>query len=205
MTSQPDAPLHPVVELVDRLKIGLDKLVDQPLFTLTPAEQKHALKMLAEDEAQLAALKLRLLAHVEETGATADASAGSAADWLAVQARQIRRDARSDLKLAQKLEHHDLLAAAMSVGQVNPAQARAIVAALERLPRTGEFAVSAEQRTHAEAHLVALAAHHDAKELRILGRRVFEVIAPDLAERFDGKILEAEEARAARRTTFTMW
>ena len=47
--------------------------------------------------------------------------------------------------------------------------------------------------------------HHDAKALRILGGRIFEVIAPDLAEKFDGQALEAEEARALRRTTFTMF
>ena len=93
----------------------------------------------------------------------------------------------------------------MGEGRVNVAQARAIVAAVERLPRTGEFAVTAEQRHKAEAHLVGLAADHDAKALRILGRRIFEVIAPDLAERFEGKVLEAEEAKAAQRTTFTMW
>ncbi len=50
-----------------------------------------------------------------------------------------------------------------------------------------------------------MAEHHDAKALRILGGRIFEVIAPDLAEKFDGKALEAEEARALRRTTFTMF
>ena len=93
----------------------------------------------------------------------------------------------------------------MAEGQVNTAQARAIVAALDRLPTTGEFAVTTEQRLAAETHLVALAEHHDAKALRILGGRIFEVIAPDLAEKFDGKALEAEEARALRRTTFTMF
>ncbi len=93
----------------------------------------------------------------------------------------------------------------MRDGRVNTAQARAIVAALARLPRTGEFAVTCEQRAAAEAHLVELAAHHDAKELRILGRHVFEVIAPEVAERFEGQALEAEEAQALRRTTFTMW
>ena len=76
---------------------------------------------------------------------------------------------------------------------------------LARLPKTGEFAVTGEQRTAAEAHLVGLAAHHDAKALRILGRHVFEVIAPEVAERFEGQALEAEEAQALRRTTFTMW
>ena len=93
----------------------------------------------------------------------------------------------------------------MAAGRVNVAQGRAIVASLERLPRTGQFAVSAEQRAAAEAHLVELAAEHDAKALRILGRRVFEVIAPDLAEQFEGRALEREEAEALRRTTLTMW
>ena len=93
----------------------------------------------------------------------------------------------------------------MTAGRVNLAQGRAIVASLERLPRTGRFAVSAEQRAAAETHLVELAADHDAKALRVLGRRVFEVIAPDLAEEFEGRALEREEAEALRRTTLTMW
>ena len=93
----------------------------------------------------------------------------------------------------------------MGQGRVNVAQARVIVAAVGRLPEVGEFAVTAEQRAAAEAHLVGLAAHHDAKALRVLGRHLFEVIAPELAERFEGKQLEAEEARALQRTTLTMW
>ena len=117
----------------------------------------------------------------------------------------MRRDARSDLRLAQALEQHDVVTEAMAEGRVNTAQARAIVAALDKLPTTGEFAVSTEQRHAAETHLVALAEHHDAKALRILGGRIFEVIAPDLAETFEGRALEAEEAQALRRTTFTMF
>ena len=93
----------------------------------------------------------------------------------------------------------------MSDGRVNVAQARAIVAAIDKLPTTGEFAVRPEQRQAAEEHLVALAEQHDARALRILGGRIFEVIAPDLAEKFDGKVLEKEEAEARRRTTFTMF
>ena len=207
MSSQPvdHHQQHPVVEFADRLRARLDALSEQPFHAMSPEEQRHALATLAKDEAQLAALKLRLLAHAEQTGATTQASAGSAADWLAVQARQVRRDARSDLKLAGTLEAHPVLAASMATGAVNPVQARAIVGALDRLPRAGEFAVSQTQREQAEAHLVALAAEHDAKALRVLGRRIFEVIAPDLAEKYDGTMLAEEEAQAARRTTFTMW
>ena len=110
-----------------------------------------------------------MLAHAETSEATVASGAATAADWLATETRQVRRDARSDLKLAERLEHHDCLSAAMAQGLVNVAQARVIVAALGRLPKSGEFAVTAEQRAAAEAHLVAEAAHHDAKTLRVLG------------------------------------
>ena len=92
----------------------------------------------------------------------------------------------------------------MSHGDVNVPQARAITHALDRLPESGEFAVTVDDRVRAEAHLVALAAHHDAKELAMLGRKVFEVIAPEVAEEFEGKALADQEAAALRRTVFTM-
>jgi hypothetical protein len=172
---------------------------------MRPEEKRAALVTLAQGRAQLDALALRLLADAERSAATVESGAGTAADWVAVETRQVRREARADLRLAQNLEQHEVHAAAMAAGRVNVAQSRAIVASLERLPRTGQFAVSAEQRADAETHLVELAAHHDAKALRILGRRVFEVIAPDLAEEFEGRALEREEAEALRRTTLTMW
>jgi hypothetical protein len=175
------------------------------VWSMTPAEQRDALTAITRGEAQLAALKLRLLGQAETTGATTEQGAGSAADWIAVASRQVRREARADLKLATSLEDHQVLAAGMAAGRVNTAQARAIVAALDRLPVTGEFAVNSEQRTKAETHLVGLAAEHDAHALRVLGRRIFEVIAPDLAEKFEGKTLQQEEAHALRRTTLTMW
>src|SRR6476661_745554 len=205
MSSQPVDHLHPVVDFAKRLTSRLDSLSRVPLMSMTPAQKREALVALAQGEAQLATLKLRLLAEAEQSEATVGSGAATAADWLATETRQVRRDARSDLKLADRLERHDCLSTAMTQGRVNVAQARVIVAALERLPKSGEFAVGAEQRAAAEARLVGLAAHHDAKALRVLGRHLLEVIAPDLAERFEGKQLEAEEARALQRTTMTMW
>src|SRR5690349_829884 len=109
MSSQPVDRLHPVVEFGERLTSRLDALAELPLFSMTPEEQRRALATLAEGEAQLAALKLRLLAHAEESGATTDAGAGSAADWLAAEVRQVRRDARADLRLATELQQHSLV------------------------------------------------------------------------------------------------
>ena len=205
MSSQSVHRLHPVTDFAQRLVARLDSLADAPLMSMTNAEKRDALVTIAQGRAQLDALELRLLAEAEQSGATVDTGAATAADWLGIETRQTRRDARSDLKLALKLDDHRVLATGMAAGRVNLAQARAIVSSLDLLPRTGEFAVSIEQRACAEEHLVGQAVHHDAKDLRILGRRIMEVIAPDLAEAFAGKALEKEEAEARRRTTFTMW
>ena len=206
MSSQSvDHSEHPVVDFAQRLHCRLNSLSQAPLMSMTPVQKREALVSLSRDVAQLEALRLRVLAEAEQSEATTDSGAPTAADWMAIETRQVRRDARSDLKLAQRLEERPCLSTAMGEGRVNTAQARAIVAALDRLPRQGEFAVTAAQRAQAEAHLVELAAHHDAKSLQVLGRRLFEVIAPDLAERFEGKALEAEEAQTLRRTTFSMW
>jgi hypothetical protein len=205
MSSQPIEHHHPVVDFTERLSTRLDALADVSVSSMTEGEQRDVLVKLSKCRAQLDAMQLKVLAQAELSEATTDTGAATAADWLAVETQQVRRDTRSELKLAQKLDHHDTLSSAMARGDVNLAQALAIVASLEQLPTRGEFAISPEQRTAAEVHLVKLAADHDAQQLRYLGRHLFEVIAPELADQVAGKQLEAEEARALQRTTLTMW
>ena len=158
MSSQPVEHLNPVVDFAHRLVSRLDSLTDAPLMSMRPEDKRAALVTLAQGRAQLDALALRLLAEAERSEVTVESGAGTAADWVAAETRQVRREARADLRLAENLETHEVLAAAMAAGRVNVAQGRAIVASLERLPRTGQFAVSTEQRAAAETHLVGLAA-----------------------------------------------
>jgi hypothetical protein len=200
MSSQLMDRVRPVTEFAGRLSTRLDQLAGVSTWTMRPEEQRQALKDLAKAEAQLAALRLRVLGEADRSGATDQDAAASAADWVAVETRQTRIAVRSDLKLSKALDQHEVLATGLAAGVVNEEQARVIVKALERLPSSGRFAVTAEQRARAEEHLVRLAADHDAKALGLLGRHLFQVIAPDLAEEFDGKALEAEEAAALRRT-----
>lgn len=209
MSSSPGdlAATHPVADFVDRLRSRLDDLhspTTRPVWALTPTEQRHVLTQLAVAQAQLDTLRLQVLAEAERCGATDLDGARSAADWVAVETRQRRIAARSDLRLAQSLEEHDTLRSACADGSVNTDQARVVLAALDQLPTSGALAVEPEQRTHAEAWLVDQARHHDAATLRVLGRRLFEVICPDRAEEIEGRLLEAEEQAAARRTTLTM-
>ncbi len=204
MSSQSVDRIHPVTDFAHRLSARLEDLARTPVWSMTPTEQRDSLIELTRAEAQLAALRLRVLAEADRSGATQDRGACSAADYVAVETRQTRIAARSDLKLARALDTHRVLDAAMSEGRVNTAQARAIVNALDRLPAAGPFAVTGKQHAEAETHLVALADDHDAKALIVLGRRIFEVVAPDLADAYDGKVLEGQEAAALRRTTLSM-
>lgn len=85
---------------------------------------------------------------------------------------------------------------ALADGLVDRGQAQVIVRAVEALPKSAGAAV----RELAEKHLVALAGEHDEKALKVLGRRVFEVMDPESADAEDGRRLAAEEASAARAT-----
>jgi hypothetical protein len=64
--------------------------------------------------------------------------------------------------------------------------------------------VSPDERSRAEKHLVRAAGEFDHQALKVLGRRVFEVIDPEAADLAEGRRLEAEEAAAARET-FLWW
>jgi hypothetical protein len=202
--SQSTRRTHPVHAFAHQLIGRLDDLAATPVWSMQPQERRESLIDLAHAEAQLTALRLRVLAEADSAGDTDDTAACTIADWVAVETRQVRRDARSDLNLARKVEQHADLGAAMAAGAVNADQARVIVRSLDRLPTSGDFAVTPEQQVTAEKHLVGLAADYDAKALARLGMHLFEVIAPEVADQFEGKVLADQEAAALKRTWLTM-
>ena len=116
---------------------ALAEVAAVPVWSMSPAEQREALRDWVLFENQLAAARLRLLAEADRSGATDTQAAGTAADWLAGETGQTRRAARADLRLAQAMDRYPRLAAGMEAGAVNTAQARVIVTALDRLPAHG--------------------------------------------------------------------
>ena len=52
--------------------------------------------------------------------------------------------------------------------------------------------------------LLEHAADHDAKALRVLGRRILDVVAPEIGEAHEARVLEAEEQAARAGASFTM-
>ena len=69
-----------------------------------------------------------------------------------------------------------------------------------RCPPTSTTQVAAD----AQATLVGYAEHHDARELRILGNRILEVVAPEVGEAHEAKLLEREEREAEAAASFRM-
>lgn len=64
--------------------------------------------------------------------------------------------------------------------------------------------VDAGIRAKAEAVLIDHAAQHDARALKQLGKRILDVVAPEVGESHEAAILEAEEARAIAGVELTM-
>ena len=112
LPTRPSGPIltgHPVLRFAHQLTARLEQVAASPVWSMSPDEQREALRELARAEAQLAALRLRVLAEAERSGAGGERGAPSAADWVAIETRQTRIDARSDLKLATALERYPLL------------------------------------------------------------------------------------------------
>jgi hypothetical protein len=107
------------------------------------------------------------------------------------------------VKLAHSLadDAHAATREALARGDLLVEQATVIIAAVEDLPAD---LVEADLRQRAEKDLVALAEHHDSRELTVLGRRVLEVLAPELAEEIEKRLLEQEERRARESARLTM-
>jgi hypothetical protein len=91
--------------------------------------------------------------------------------------------------------------AALSAGAVDVRQADAILDSLDAIPaaETGP-AVLAD----AEAALIEFAGRFAPGQLRRLGSRIIEHVAPDVAERIEAALLERQEQLARRKRGFTL-
>ena len=121
---------------------------------MDPADKRSALLELTRLEAQLSALKLRVMAVSDDV-----ALAEGARDVAALVTHHTRGDFganRRDLALAEALDRRwSGVAAGLGAGDLNVAQAQVITHALDELPSEK---LPAEVLQDAEAHLVAQAA-----------------------------------------------
>ncbi|MGY0536250.1 DUF222 domain-containing protein [Nocardioides sp. YJ-D4] len=192
-------PQHPVLGAVVAVTDALDGVAAaNPVFMATDQKATTLLEI-ARAKAQLAELELRVLATADDVAA--ESGARDVAAWLHHHTHQRPETLRADLRLAEALDRsYALVAAAMRAGACNPAQAHVIVNALDELPAD----LDPEIKTKAEEALVAYATRFDPTQLRRLGRRILDVIAPEVAEAEEAKRLAAEEAHARKKTRLAM-
>lgn len=91
--------------------------------------------------------------------------------------------------------------AAFAAGALTTDQMWVILRVIEDLPADE---VTEDDRRLAQQHLIKLAGDHDAKQLRILGRRIFEVLAPTETDKREAEALEREERRAREKARFAI-
>ncbi len=191
--------VHPVLSCVASLRSALEVTAEVQAVFMAPADKRTALVELVGVEAQLAGLRLRLMAASDDV-----ALDEGARDVAALVTHHTRTDPgtnRRDLALAQALDQRWLLlASALGQGEVNTAQAHVISHALDELP---SVKVGPELMTQAEAHLVEQAGVFGPRELRHLGRRILDHIAPEIGEAHEAEQLAKEEREAESRSSLT--
>jgi hypothetical protein len=168
-------PHHQVASATAHLRAIADGVVDASVWSMTAPETATTLVELTRLQAQVVELRSRVAAHADELQVGSEVGATSTANWLAHSTKLTRPAAARVVRLGYDLSTHDHVRTALAAGDLRP-----------------------------EQHLVAAAQEHDAKTLRILGRRLLEVIAPDLADQHEADLLEQEEAKAAQSCRLTM-
>ena len=197
--SQSTVPLpHPLVRCVRGIGAVLDRVEGADPVYLTAEEKAEALTGLTSEIARLEGLRAAVLAVADDVAGSGGVR--SAGAWLAHTSRLDPAEGRRLQRLADALDgRYATTGAALRSGVVSREQASVIVAALDELPS----GVGAGIRERAEARLVADAAEFDPTRLRVLGRRILDLVAPEVAEEQERRALEREERRARLRMRFT--
>ncbi len=194
-----------IAGLIAAARASVTEGAETPLGSLADAEIADAVAALASLESQVAAWKLALAAEADGRDLAAlNAETGTDA-WLARLTGDTRAVAAGGLFLGRRLkETYEATRAAFADGRLRADQVAVIVRAADRAP----VGISPEQLRVAEETLVAKATGDsspigrpvNARRLRQVARRMFEVISKELADRHESDQLEDEEAHAARET-----
>ncbi|HTW15583.1 MAG TPA: DUF222 domain-containing protein [Nocardioides sp.] len=184
---------HPIRLAARQIDGALKSVADVNPAFMTATDKAAALVEIASLEARVAELRLRVTADASDVAE--ESGARDVGVWAAAATHRRRSDCAADLRLALALADRPLLATALREGAVNFDQARVIATALAELPAD----VDAALVDQAEEALVGYAARFDPIELARLGRRILDVIAPEIAEAVEARHLADLEASAQHR------
>ena len=199
MSSDASPFVHPVTRFVHGLKVALDDLGDaHPMYMSTDAKAETLVE-LSVLSSRIEGMRLQVIAAsgdvAEQDGCR------NVSSWVGPRTRTDYGPNGASERLSGDLEEKwRRVGAGLRDGRVNLAQTKVIVRALNNLGEDVPPLVLGK----AEAHLVEQAQLFSPKQLRVLGDKILEVIAPDLYEDEERKKLEKSEQRAAAQTKLSM-
>jgi hypothetical protein len=193
---------HPIVVAVASCLEALDGIRETSAVGLTAKALRPMLLSVAHLVAALCALKLRLLVAAEVQRVQDLTGATSVPAFLAHLTQMPRAEASAQVRLARDLDRRwPLLAQALATGRISPEHVKIAVTALRRLPKD----LTDEQTPAVQQALIEAAQTMTPRQLKAIGRRLWEVIDPDGAEKRAGEELEDEEELARAKAYFRSW
>jgi len=190
-----DAEVSPLVAaLLRRLDGVLGELHAVSLGALSDPDVVRLLDAATAASSRLTSLECVTAAEADRRRLGEEIGARHTHQWWAGRSRRTHAEAARLTRLGKALasDQHAPVADALAYGSVRVEQARVIVEAVDALP----VHVEAETREQAESALLELATQHDARELRRIGKRILDVVAPEVGESHEEAVLAAEESRA---------
>jgi len=192
---------HEVHRGVGKLLQEARALGSDRLWSLDARAVSESLREVYALQARLAELRSALLVQAERVDLMTWDAHPNLVSWLRNRVGLAPGEAKKHVGLARSLDQHPVVAEALAAGVCPEASAQVIVSAVDALPPD---LVDAQVREKAVAHLVAAAQVHDTRTLARLSAHLDEVLDPEGADRRLAVQLDAAEARAARRTFFTL-
>lgn len=209
--TEPDAsPL--VSDVLTRLRGALTDLGEVSLGALAEAEVVRLLDATTAASSSLTREVCRVAAEADRRRLGDATGARHTHQWWAGRSRHSHAEAARLTRLGRAFEDdlHAPTGEALTEGRLRVEQARVIVAAVDAVPtsvRTSDGTtriIDPTARVQARDHLIVAAGEHDAKALRRLGRRILDVVAPELGEAQEAATLAREEARADAGVALTL-
>ncbi|MEW1585520.1 DUF222 domain-containing protein [Micromonospora vinacea] len=184
-----------MLEALAQAEVAVTDCLDAPTWALPEHDLIAALDAAHRLEQRLAAVTLALVRELDGRGTATAQGASSTAVWLRHRLRLGVGAARRLTELAATLDTAPTgVRDALAAGTVDVEQARVIADTVQ----TVHTAAGAQAADKAVGVLVDWAAQFDATQLRKLGTRILDHVAPEVADAAAEAALRAQESRAAR-------
>ncbi|MEO3774117.1 DUF222 domain-containing protein [Micromonospora sp. B9E7] len=190
-----------MIDALEQAEAAVTACFDTAAWAASDRDLVAALDATHRLEQRLAAVKLGLVRELDGRGTATAQGASCTAVWLRERLRLGVGAARRLVELAARLDAAPAAVRdSLAGGAVDVDQVRVIADTVE----TVHTAAGPEAADKAVGVLVDWAAQFDASQLRRLGTRILDHVAPEIADAAAEAALRAEESRAARDQHLTL-